>query len=459
MTSIARTAELRRLLDAHERCLAGRPQLVVVYGRRQVGKTTLVRQLLDRIPTSTRALSFVATEEIDERSQLERLSAAAQDGGLTIRASNWRGALDQVTAHASDVPLVVAMDEVPYLEQSTPGWGTVLQAWWDEVGRSDRRLLVILTGSAVATMQQWLGSSGPLFQRANDFLPMQPFDLPQSHELLGRHDPSATIEAVAACGGFPGYLSLWDPEAPCGDNLERLAFSAFAPLNFAGRRQMADAPAGGGYHGVLRALSRGRTRHSEIATAVGQRVDSLLDVLERAGFIRRAVPIGQPGWSKQARYEFADPFVRFWFTFIYPDAQLIEAGQGRAVKHRLDDEWNKHLGWVFEEEARKHAVRLSTRGAWGDPLLIGRYWSHRTGDVEIDICGLRGKRIALVGEAKWSPAPVGLRQLDGLRSKASRVTDTASGPRLVYWSRGELTDDVRRSGDLTLFGPGDMVTP
>lgn len=453
-----RKPELRLLHQAARTAIGGQAQLVALYGRRQVGKTSLVRRLLHELPRDVAAVYCAASEEASAEVQRRRLvdAASAALPHTRLPVDDWRRLLDRLVS-APDQPLVIALDELPYLERSTPGFASVLQGWWDDVRhQGDRRVLVVLTGSAVTTMNQVLGAGGALYGRADHVLRIGPLDLPTSHELLGRPDPTTTVEAYAACGGFPGFLARWDPDAPTTSNLGRLAFAEYGPLSQAGVRLIADVPTAGNHRRALMAIGRGRTRHGEIADAVGERVDHVLDVLDSAGFVRRLVPVGAKPWSKQSRYELADPYTRFWFGCIYPDLELIDSGQGDAVLRRRLPEWGKHVGWTFEEEARRHAIRLVHAGRLPDDLVIGRYWAQRPVPIEIDVLGLRGNRTALVGEATWSTASVDLRALARLRSRALATPDPVPTPILSVWTRGRPSGDL---GELRVFSPADMVLP
>jgi hypothetical protein len=316
------------------------------------------------------------------------------------------------------------------------------------------RLLLVLTGSALGSMRDLLGGSGPLYQRANEELHLEPFDLPTAGRMLGG-SPEATIEAYAACGGYPRHLSHWDPARPADANLVALAFAPYAMLALNGRRVIADAPTGEGYRKALTAVGRGLTRNAEIANEAGQRIEGPLDILERGGFIRRSVPIGKPGFSKRPRYEIPDPFLRFWFQLVHPDQQLIDSGLGQAVMQHRRHRWTQHVAWVFEEEARRHAARLVRSGELPADLLTGRWWATGKHACEIDVLGLRGNRTALVGEAKWRSQPLDTKHLHDLERLARSAPDPLPAPILALWARKGARAEVASAA--RVFTPEDML--
>jgi len=132
-TFFGRNDELAVLRQRWARAVAGTPQLVVVHGLRQVGKTSLVRHFLDSLPSSAHRLYMAATLETSQDSQLARLAEIGQTHRprVDLSASTWARALQVIADLADTKPTAVALDEVPYLESSTPGFGSVVQAFWD----------------------------------------------------------------------------------------------------------------------------------------------------------------------------------------------------------------------------------------------------------------------------------------------------------------------------------------
>jgi hypothetical protein len=180
-------------------------------------------------------------------------------------------------------------------------------------------------------------------------------------------------------------------------------------------------------------------------------------VLVRAGFVRRARPVGAPRRARSL-YEIGDPYLGFWFSVLYPDLPEIEAGQGRAVLGRRREAWQRHLGWVFEEAARAHAIRLVASGGLPPDLVVGRWWATSGEPVEVDVLGLRDGRSRLLGEAKWQARPLGVRQVRTLLAKLDRVPRPATEPTLVLWGRRGIDDAARAAGAMG-FDVGDVLTP
>lgn len=442
-----RTGELALLEQTWQRATAGDPQLIVVWGRRRVGKTFL----LSHFAESKRAVFYGATEQA-EAVELARLADAARRG-LGERAldlagggfSSWEAALRYFAALAVDQPLAVVLDEVPYLARSTPGFPSVVQAVWDHLPPGTK-LVLVLTGSAVGTIESMLGPGGALRGRPTATLRLGPLDPVAARVFLPRLPAAGFLEAYAACGGYPLHLLRWDQSVRTEANLARLAGTpGEILLEDAGGILREELPDVGGYPRILAAIGRGRTRLSEIASEAGQRIEHPLDVLIRAGFVQRSVPIGAPRRARPL-YQIGDAYLAFWFGVLYSDLPQIEAGQGKAVIQRRRPQWQRHLGWVFEEAARAHAVRLVQRGELPDDLVIGRWWSTSGPPTEVDVLGMRGATACLLGEARWQERPLGARDLRELMAKAARIPNVAGDPVLALWGRGGIEPGLRTMG-------------
>jgi len=446
---INRETELGALDRAWSEAIAGRPQLVVVWGRRRVGKTYLLSEFI----RGKRAVFFGATQQ-SEAVELVRLTDAVRRslgdhvadlaGG---RFSSWEAALRFLSALAAEEALIVVLDEVPYLGRSTPGFASIIQVFWDHL-RPGTRLMLVITGSAVSTIQQMLGAGSALRGRPTVQLRLDPLDPLAARAFLPHLDPAGFLEAYAACGGYPLHLLAWDEYAGTSENLLALAASPGGILleDAAGmlREELSDV---GGYSRVLGAIGRGRTRYSAIASEAQQRIEHPLDVLIAAGLVRKSLPVGAPRGARPG-YEINDPYIAFWFGVLYSSLPEIETRQGPAVLARVEPSWQRHLGAVFEEVARAHARRLVERGELPSGLVVGRWWASSGEPCEVDVLGLRGNQSQLLGEARWQQRPLGERDIEALRRKVTRVPQPADAPVYALWGRGGVSPEVRQSGVL-----------
>ena len=198
-----------------------------------------------------------------------------------------------------------------------------------------------------------------------------------------------------------------------------------------------------------------KAAYAQISGDAEQRVDHPLDVLIRSGFVRKSAPLGAPK-NARSTYTLHDPYLAFWFGVLYAERSLIEGGQGPAVVKRTAPRWQSHLGRTFEDLARRHAQRLVETGVWPEDMIVGRWRTQRGDDCEVDVLGLRGKRTALIGEARWQRTPLGTRDLGDLRAKLRLVPHPVGEPILALWGRSGGSAAIKNAG-ASFFNVRDVV--
>jgi uncharacterized protein len=460
MTVVGRHAELAELESAWGTAGQGDPQLAVVWGRRRVGKTFL----LSHFARGKRAVYFTATRQDSADRQLRRFAERVREElGDEVRDlapetfPDWEAALRFVLRLAEGAPLLVVVDEAPRLTGGRSDFADVISAVWENRARR-QRLMLVLSGSAVAVMEEMLGPHGGLHRRASVERRMDPFPLVDARAFQPDLPAEAFVEAYAACGGYPLHLRRWSAERNTETNLRELAFTPGGLL-------LRDAPDilsedldwRGGYERVLTAMAGGARRRSRIAGRAQQRIDYTLDRLRRAGYVRVVRSIGAGG-SPDPLYEIADDYLAFWFAVLRDDADLIEGGQGGPVQRRTAGRWRTHVGRVFEAEARAHARRLVAAGELPPETLVGKWW--RDEIAEIDVLALAGDGPVLVGESRWQAREVTERDLHELRRRAAQLpAPPADGTTYAFWARGDPTPALARHPDVRAYTPADLVGP
>jgi AAA+ ATPase superfamily predicted ATPase len=455
---VGRTAELAELNAAWARAVGGRPELAVVWGRRRIGKTFL----LSHFAGDKRAVYFTATRQDTDDRQLRRFAGALREqleedvrDLVPETFPAWEAALRFVAGLARTEPLLVVLDEAPRLTGGHADFADTVSAVWENHVRN-QRLMLVITGSAVAVMEQMLGPQGGLHRRAGVERRMDPFPLAEARAFQPSLAPETFVEAYAACGGYPLHLSRWSPGLSTDDNLRELAFTPGGLL-------LRDAPDilsedldwRGGYERVLTAMAGGARRRSRIAGRAQQRIDYTLDRLRRAGYVRTVRSLGSTG-SPDPLYEIADHYLAYWFRVLRDDADLIEGGQGQAVQRRVGGRWQSHLAQVFEAAARDHAGRLVAAGDLPPDTVVGRWWKDET--VEIDVLGLAGDHPVLVGECRWQAGPLTVRDLGDLQRKAAHLPEPGgAGLTYAFWSRGGPDASLGGHPEVRTFTPADLL--
>ena len=417
MTFYNREEELDALTSAFESPGA---DFFVVYGRRRVGKTELLKEFCADHPH----IYFLAAQEAESR-QREKFVAQVADyfDERIPRIDGWDEAFEYLgeKLHAEDP--VVVIDEFPYLVGENDSVPSYIQGFVDEQLQETDTMLV-LCGSSVSTMEsEVLGHESPLYGRRTAQLDVRPFSFTQARNVI-EYDTADAIRSYSVTGGTPMYLTLFDYEQSLAENVKSQVLSPTAVLynepEFLLRTELRN-PAR--YMSILEAIALGHTTPNEVSGATG--IDSgplskYLQTLRQLRLIDREVPTtASAKKSKRSRYLVADEFLRFWFRYVEPNRSSIEEAPDIVYDGTIAPDLPTHTASTFEDVCQEAVWEGVRRGAFDPYSEIGRWWY---GEDEIDIVGLapNDDRI-LFAECKWTSEPVGNALVESLQAKAANV--------------------------------------
>lgn len=441
MNFIDRESELRFLNQAYE---ADSPQLVILYGRRRVGKTTLLRESAKSKP----AIYFMATR-LPETQQLMELGEVVgtffKDPLLVENGfRDWRQVLGYLARRPE--PFIFILDEFPYLVDANPALTSLWQRGWDE-GLSASKAKIVLSGSSLAMMErETLSHTSPLYGRRTGQIKLEPFPFREARKFFPRYNVEDQIRAFAILGGIPYYLSRFDDGVPLLDNIRDQVFSRGAVLReeveFLLREELREPRV---YFAILQALAQGKRKPSEIANATGLAHGTLskyISVLQRLALVSREVPATEtkPEKSKKGLYAVADPFVRFWFRFVLAQRNLLEMDKSARATQAMAERLDEFTAPIYEEICRDEVNRGLLDEATGTNWTGARRWWDRTREVDI-LAFSEDRRLSLMGECKWSKKPVGVNILEELEEDFRHTGLSAEGrkPLFALFSRSGFT--------------------
>jgi len=417
MTFYDRADELDALETAFE---SSGHDFYVVYGRRRVGKTELLKAFCIERPH----IYFLAAQEAETRQREKFVEKVADHFDDRIpRINGWDEALEYLGEKLAIDQLVVAIDEFPYLVEENDSLPSYLQSFVDEQLR-DTDSMLVLCGSSVSTMEsEVLGHESPLYGRRTGQIDVRPFSFQQAQDVIA-YDIENAIRSFAVTGGTPMYLTRFDYDQPFRENILTEILSPTAVLynepEFLLRTELRN-PAR--YMSILEAIATGHTTPNEIAGATG--IDSgplskYLQTLRRLRLIDREVPVtASAKQSKRSQYRVADEFLRFWFRFVEPNRSSIREAPDIVYDGTVRPNLPDHVATTFEDVCREVVWEAIRRGDIGPYSEVGRWWY---GEDEIDIVGLApdADRVLFV-ECKWTSDPVGHALVSKLRDKAEQV--------------------------------------
>lgn len=417
MTFYDRGRELDALRTAFE---SPEHAFYVVYGRRRVGKTELLKEFCTDRPH----IYFLAAQEAETRQREKFVEKVADhfDDRLP-RIEGWDAAFDYLGEKLAAERRLIVIDEFPYLVAENDSLPSYLQSFVDEQLR-DTDSMLVLCGSSISTMEsEVLGHESPLYGRRTGQIDLQPFSFQQAREVIA-YDIEDAIRSYAVTGGTPMYLTRFDYDHSLGENIQRQILSPTAILynepEFLLRTELRN-PAR--YMSILEAIATGHTTPNEIAGATGVDagpISKYLQTLRRLRLIDREVPVtASAKHSKRSRYRVADEFLRFWFRFVEPNRSSIEEAPAVVFDGTIEPALPDHVAATFEDVCLEVVWEAIRRGELGPYSEIGRWWY---GEHEIDIVGLApdDDRL-LLAECKWTTDPVGHALAAQLQDKARHV--------------------------------------
>ncbi len=445
--------------------------LVVLYGRRRVGKTELLREFA----RGRRAVFYVAEmgSAPDQRATFSgRVFETFGETALAGAAfPSWEAAFRFLGERAAKERLLVLLDEFPYLVDSDPTLPSILQRAWDAALKRSR-ILLVLCGSSVGVMErEILGARNPLYGRRTGQWRLDPMGPREAGLFFPGLPADRRIEAWAVAGGVPAYLEAFARGRTLRESVLGAVLARGAPLfdevRFLLLQELRDPRT---YFSLLQGMAAGNTRPNEIAQAAGLAdrgvASRYLETLRDLQIVERTYPVteSRPEKSRKGLYRIADSFVRFWFRFVLPNKSALEAGEAEAVYDRriapaLDD----FVAPSFEEAARRFVHRPPRPSPFPVPYeRVGSYWD-REGEIDVVAVGPEGE--LLLGECKWSRRAVGADVLVDLRRKAPRVLEALrirGRPRVRFalFARAGFAPSLskgRRPADLLLFVPEDLA--
>jgi len=437
---VDRDRERQQLADA---ALAV-PALIVVIGRRRIGKSFL----LERAFAGDRVISFQGDEQ-DESHQLELFAAEAGRvllGSDALRFGTWDAALSFLRDQARTAPLTIILDEFQWLKHAQPALDSVIQRHWDRWDREALPVTLVLSGSALTLMEQLLERGAPLFGRATARPRLEPLDYRDAAGFAADQEPEALLRRWAVLGGTPQY-QVWAGSGPLEDVITSRILSKDAALYDEPRHLLREGEGirdPGTYLSILRAIANGATQHNEIAQQAKAASASLapkLARLEDLGYIERGYPLTADGREQRPGYHIEDPFFRFWFRYVAGNRSRLERHRAAEVSAEIRADVDNTMGWAFERCCRRWAAVYADEEVTGAPRQIGSWWS-RDGQTEIDVVGISHHRYTLLGSCKWRRV-VDIDVLDQLRDHQAALGGHAAAARLIIFGREQFTPELR----------------
>lgn len=410
-------------LEALNRLLGEkRAALVLLYGRRRVGKTRLVQEFMK----DKQGLYFYVPNA-EEKTILAEFSRVVENEFFEGFRFVDFGSFMEYLAKKCGNGVIVAVDEFQRLT-NVDGAMSMLQKYWDEK-LSRARCFLILSGSSIGAIRRVaLSGDAPLYGRRTATMKIEPLKYLDLFDWFRKYSAEELVEIYGSFGGTPAYLEHVDENVSVEKNIVQKILSKRSPLHDETEMLlMEEIRTPRRYMDILSAIASGKNTISEIGDTTGlsrENATTYLKTLEILDLIERVTPVTKPQ-AKRGLYKMRDPFFSFWFGFVRPNKRQLELGLENNVWQGVRRDFNAHLGWVFEEICCEVLVEMTKRNLLPIKVeKIGKWWRKET---EIDLLGLeRKKNKALAVEAKWTKLDYreAKRLLSKLTIKAQQIHDT-----------------------------------
>ncbi|MDR2108447.1 MAG: ATP-binding protein [Coriobacteriales bacterium] len=465
MAFIGRQQELAAL---EERYASGHFEFCVMYGRRRVGKTTLINRFVQGKPTV-----FFSAMQASVQENLEVFSAtlmeALSSGTTKAVFSSFGDAFAQFFEHAADQRLVLVIDEYPYLVQSYPAVSSLLQHLVDR-HQANSLAFIILNGSSMTQMsEEFFTNNRPLYGRKTFQMKVRPFGFFEMREYFSQTDPLRLPYLYAIYGGIPKYFEYYREELSLRQNIITDFLSIGAPLleepDAVLKKEVREPTV---YNTLFAAIARGVHKYSELSSKsnlASGNISRYLETLVFLNLVRREVPV-YTNEKKKALYLIDDNMFRFWYRFVARSLSLVNSNRPELAYKAVEEGLEQFMSEAFERICLEYLWRVD--GADKLPFVFteaGRWWGGNPlaqKESEIDILAHDGAKSALFCECKWSSRKVGEDVLEELAAKTLLPQFSAlSKKHLALFSRSGFTQRCQKAaaaqGNVVLFSLEDII--
>lgn len=470
---VGRKTELELLEEDHT---SHKSEFCVVYGRRRVGKSTLLEKFCAGKPS----FFFTGGKE-RQRQQLARFGkelskAAGNPLAAKTKLSSWSEALELLDQNIGNLlstsehsqKAIIVFDEFQWMCRGAPGLTSDLQRFWDKKWKDSKNLHLILCGSVVSfILGEVLSRNSPLFGRRTRSFKLSPFQPPEAKLFLGERGLFEVAEVLLAVGGVPKYLELFTGRKPVRKILAEQALSTGGffvdEIRFVLSEQLKETE---NYFMILGELANEALPMAELSRRTGIATGQIAYYLERLqilDFVSRHSPIGAGSRSKTIRYRLDDSYLRFFFKLIRPNLRKINRKNRSSLFDIITQEqWDRYLGAAFEYFVGKNADHVAMLLGAGDSLAeSGSFWQHKTKrkkGVQVDLVLKRTDGITTIVECKWSRKKTGMDAVHQLRTAAERYPNPERNSiELLLVAAGGVTKAVASQQDIVVLTLEDFI--
>ena len=450
---IGRERELASLKEFYDKDGIG---MTVIYGRRRIGKSTLITEFVK----DKKTIFYTATK-VGKNRNLELFSKQVVDllmpGLVDVCFNTTEAVFDFIDKNIGDEKVVLVIDELPYWAERDDALLSILQKYIDRIW-NDKNLKIILCGSALSFMEKKvLSEKSPLFGRRDSQIKLEAFNYLDAAKFV----PDYSNEDKAVCYGITGgvakYLSMIDPEKSIDENIVRLFFRTDGYLYDETRnlltQEFSDISI---VNNIVEQIASGENTLNIIAGKIGEKEQTVLyslDKLINVGLVEKKKCITDEKNKKKTQYVLKDYMFKFWYEFIPKATSVIEMGQGEVYYHKIvKPVLHSFMGSVFEEMCRYYTLKQGIAGQYGCFITtVGTWWGvenikdkngdTRTQSADIDVVALsETDKKAVIGECKFKNEKIDKGIYETLLRRGKLLSSKYKITKYIFFSLSGYTD-------------------
>lgn len=424
---VGREAELKFLNDKYEE---DKGQLIVLYGRRRVGKTETLREFCKGKPH----IFFSCTQTTD-KVQLQKFSKQLLKEDIPAKQyvsefSDWEAAFRTILdLPYSEKKKLIIIDEFPYMCRGNKSIPSILQNLWDSEFKN-RNVMIVICGSAMSFIEkELLAEKNPLYGRATGIYKMKEMGFYDAIKFFPNYSDYDKVLTYAVLGGIPHYLNQWNPKLSVAENIKRNILTKgsilYSEVEFLLHQELRETPI---YNSIIEAVALGNTKLNAISqkSLIGDtsKTSVYLKNLIELGIVEREFSVDtgikEKANTNRGTYRLTDNFFRFWYAFGFANYSQLEDGDVDGVyKYMIEPELHQFTSFVFEDVCREFVRELQKKndlpfryakmGRWmGKTTVRDKEAASglRVAETEIDLLCIRADaKEYLVGECKFKGTP------------------------------------------------------
>ncbi|MEN8906125.1 MAG: ATP-binding protein [Clostridiales bacterium] len=442
-------------------------ELIIMYGRRRIGKTELLRFFSEDIKNHI----FYVARECTDKEQLESFSKILLSNkklSYINSFSEWENVFKYIAAESkNETKNLIIMDEFPYIVYSNKTVLSILQNFWDLIHKNSN-LMIILCGSAMSFIEkEILSEKAPLYGRATGIYRLNQMDFLTASLFFKDLSSEEIITIYSILGGVPHYLSQFDPDISIEENIKDNILSKgcvlYSEIEFLIKQELRETSR---YYTIIEAIAFGNTKLNDIHTKTqidSRQVSVYLSNLIELNIIEREYPIDYKMKKKinqqSGLYKLKDNFFRFYFRFVFPYLSELEIGNIDVIYNNvIFPNINEFVSIPFEEVCIQYLQQKNIIF----PVQftkIGRWWNKVT---EIDIVAMNLNKVVLVGECKWKNSKMDLNEYKKIIEKLSLINADLSQIYVYLFSKSgfekSLIDFSKSSEKIKLISISDLMS-